>query len=148
MLSWATHYAGPVWPSSLATSSANARWESRFLLTSEEPFAREPDVLPAAELREPALAVARRLARPEAGVRLLRIVGLLLDAGAVAKRSLVDRVAAPVRALRRRRPRTDRLPTMTCFVSGGQWTKSHARSGRSSPRRSAAPHPKPRGSPP
>src|SRR5919201_6464473 len=100
MLSWATHYAGPVWPSSLATSSANARWESRFLLTSEEPFAREPDVLPAAELREPALAVARRLARPEARVRLLRIVGLLLDAGAVAKRSLVDRVAAPVLAAR------------------------------------------------
>jgi hypothetical protein len=33
-------------------------------------------------------------------VRLLRIVGLLLDAGEVAKRSLVDRVAAPVLAAR------------------------------------------------
>src|SRR2546421_3451543 len=53
-----------------------------------------------AEIRKPALAVARQLARRKARVRLLRIVGLLLDAGEVTKCSPVDRVASPVLAAR------------------------------------------------
>src|SRR5262249_16368483 len=53
-----------------------------------------------AEIREPALAIARQLARRKACVRLLRIVGLVLDAGEVAKRGLVDRVATPILAAR------------------------------------------------
>src|SRR5919108_5214365 len=67
---------------------------------AEEREASRPGGTELAEIREPALAVARRLTRPEARVRLLRIVGLLLDAGAVAKRSLLDRVAAPVSTAR------------------------------------------------
>src|SRR4029450_12509595 len=57
-------------------------------------------------VRKPALSVASRFAPAERRVRFVRVACLLLDTGAVAKRGLVDRVAAPVRASRAL-PRTD-----------------------------------------
>ena len=106
----------------------------------------------AAGLGKPAFAVPHRLTLPVAladgGVRLVRDGRLLLDTGTVAKGDLVDRVAPPVGAVLVL-PRADGdddagpvpAPTIVCLALGGQCTKSHCRSGRSSPSmiRSASP---------
>ena len=91
-----------------------------------------------------AFAVPHRLTLPvalaDSGVRLVRDGRLLLDTGTVAQGDLVDRVA-PVGAVLVL-PRADLgdddagpvpAPTIVCLASGGQCTKSHCRSGRSSP---------------
>ena len=87
-------------------------------------------------LGKPAVAVRGRLAARDRGVRDPSIRRVLLDARAVALRDFVggetERVVlrAPT-AITRHGPLP--APTITCFVFGGQCTKSHARSCRSSP---------------
>ena len=92
-----------------------------------------------APLRKPA-AVASRPGSREPRVRDLGVVRLLLDADAVAKRSLVHRVPAPglVIAVLTRADGENDARSLACpddhvVHLGGAMDKSHWRSGRSSP---------------
>jgi hypothetical protein len=100
-------------------------------------YAGTPERRPAWLVGEPAVAVAGRFARRKSRVRPAR--RLLLDPCPVPQGGVVDRVGAPFLALRRSRAPTastrhGELPAPTMwFVPGGQCTKSHCRSVRSSP---------------
>ena len=105
------------------------RIEDAWLIQAPKTLAKQ---LASRELRrQVALAVAleERIARVRR-VRLARLRRLLLDARAVLRRDLVDGVEDLASAVRAPTVTITHgpspAPTNTCFVHGGQWTKSHA----------------------